>query len=274
MSDKQKNISKIKALIAPTIYFVLTILIAVNVLIVFNRSYYLVIYIEGKSMQPTLNGEVTSSYTDEDGAIVTEHIEFGYTDESKSAIDSVQRFNIVTCLYPWDRLDYSRDENDQYVRNSSALSTANYKIKRVIAFPNETFKIEGEEEGTKGYNLSFYVDTDNDGEKDTWEAVELPFDTTGLSAKYIPETTLGEDEYWVMGDNWGNSTDCSSHSYSYYEYDDEGTLVTKTQTMGPIYYENITGVLVAIEGECTLKEQNGETSFVDRTYYSNPIYYF
>ena len=52
------------------------------------------------------------------------------------------------------------------------------------------------------------------------------------------EYELGEDEYWVMGDNYCSSFDCFS-----------------PDNKSPIYYDNIVGVLIAIEGTCKIVDK-------------------
>ena len=244
---------KLKALIAPTIYFVFAMVVAINSIIIFQRKYYLVVYIDGKSMQPTLNANVAKPEL-KNGISYTKNVDFGYIDQHKSAIDQIQRFSIITTLYPWDTNDYEYP----YERNEKPRDSAYFKIKRVIAMPGETFKIID-------FDVAIWSDTNNDGiqDEDEWTNLELPYELSiekNNKTKHIDPITLGEDEYWVMGDNWGNSTDCSDHNGG---------------DKAPIYYENITGVLVAIQGTCTLKQESGkDDAFINHHYFAKPIYYF
>lgn len=62
----------------------------------------------------------------------------------------------------------------------------------------------------------------------------------------LNEIVLMEDRYWVQGDHWSSSTDCGDAK------------------RGPIYYENIEGVLVAIEGTCEIRtDSNGNKECIN-----------
>ena len=62
---------------------------------------------------------------------------------------------------------------------------------------------------------------------------------------FVPYT-LGEDEYWVMGDNYSASSDCFNKK-------------------SPIYRDNIVGVLIAIEGTCKIDAKLDPSSTIDGT---------
>ena len=168
--------------------------------LVFHSYYYESVYVHGPSMSPTLTG----------GTAENEVVDFGIVDTHKAAINHIKRFDIVSTYFPED---YS----------SSVLSpTARKKIKRIIAMPGETFIIkdgllsvkEGDEFVNKPYNFKVSAKTTA---KDT-----------------VNPITLGENEYWVLGDNRTNSSD---------------SAIIKS----PIKKEYICGVLVAIEGQAKLK---------------------
>lgn len=173
-------------------------------------------------MYPTLNRNQNSSRYD-----------FGIVDHHKSAINSIKRFDIVTTYYPWESLDYHLP----YQIGDKPLKTSEYKIKRVIALPNETFKI---------VNNDLFVLNDNN----EFIQIEFSFDRNGINKQKFStsgEITLNDNEYWVMGDNWINSQDCLDVNQ-------------------PIYTDNIVGVLVAIEGTC---DSNG-----NNRHYTWPRYFF
>ena len=173
--------------------------------LIFHSYYYELIYISGTSMSPTLNG----TETDASGSLV----DFGIVDAHKSALDHIKRFDIVSTYYP-DSTDY--DANGVLYKN------AKKKIKRVVALPGETFKIE---------NGKVYVLNNGEFELKPATFKTLPSQEDNFTGKdTIAPITLGEDEYWVLGDNRKASRDCA--------------YLGK-----PIKYENLFGVLVAIEGK-------------------------
>ena len=201
---------KIKATLSIVGYFLLVVALCFVAVFVFHSYYYESVYVSGASMYPTLNG----NDNEKDGTIV----DFGIVDGHKSAINHIKRFDIISTYYP-----------DNYSGNVLKAS-ATKKIKRVIALPGETFIIENGELSIKeGDNFakksySFKV-----------SAVTTAKDT--IADGKIEPITLGEDEFWVLGDNRTNSTDCGSFNK-------------------PIKKEYISGVLVAIEGTAKLKVKN------------------
>lgn len=182
------------------------------------KNTYEEFFVIGSSMQPTLFGETTKS-------------SYGRCDKSSQAIDNLKRFDIVVCYYPFANSDYKQP----YVKGESELySNASLKVKRVIGLPgdklsinNETFTIENEKIGSVTYGP--------DHEK-------VPFERATPIDNRVANITLGEDEYFVMGDNWtaNGSTDCCNPG-SY-------TFFNEPQ---PIYRENISGVVINLEGFCT-----------------------
>ena len=92
----------------------------------------------------------------------------------------------------------------------------------MVALPGETFKVE------KG---KIYVLKDGIFELQKATFKTIPSQEEDYNGKdTIAPITLGEDEYWVLGDNRKASRDCA--------------YLGK-----PIKYENLFGVLVAIEGK-------------------------
>lgn len=241
---KEKTTSffkKLKPLAFPTIYFILVIALACSIFSAVGKKNYLFIYIDGPSMQPTLNNNVVREDSVEPSGAIKKQLkntEFGYADKSNTTRDNIKHFDIVVTYYA---SDYT---------NGKLRSGADYKIKRIIALPNETFKIQS---GVISYKQ----------EDGTWYTPEIPFTPKGTvidgenitypTNKDHGETTLGDNQYWVLGDNWQNSSD--------------------SQMNGPIFKNYIKGVLVAIEGTCTLVTLNNKDSFTDYQYYSKPIYY-
>lgn len=161
--------------------------------------------------------------------------DFGIVDTHVSALKHIKRFDIVSTYYP--------DEGDYNLETNALRAGAKKKIKRVIGLPNETIKIE------KGY---LYVLKD-----DKFELVSYPFkvnpkiDTDYMGKDTDPEhpIKLNENQYWVLGDNRSSSRDCAS--------------IGK-----PIEYENLYGVLVAIEGTGSLYVKEYACEICGKTYKS------
>ena len=208
---KMKN-KKLKASLSLTGYLLLALALCFVGAFVFHSYYYELIYVSGASMAPTLNGG------DKDEGEHGAKVDFGIVDPHQSAINHIKRFDIISTYYP-NSAGYNKD----YTADGKLKRSATKKIKRVIALPNETFII-------KDGLLSVKV---ND---EFVEVKNQPKLTVTTVKDTVEPITLGENEYWVLGDNRTNSTDC-------------GTATIRT----PIQKKNIAGVLVAIEGKAELK---------------------
>lgn len=228
-----------KSIIWPVIYMVLIVAVCVSAAMVFHSYYYTAIYVSGSSMAPTLQGDTSGM------------VDYGIIDTHDSAINHLKRFQIITTYYPFST---SKDYIGGYTpggENKIDENNASYKIKRVYAFPGECFKLVPvfEEDGSFK-TVDFYVKT---GEFAQWpeEPLKIKFDrkmqNTNGRRSYTRETPLGENEYWVMGDNYDVSFDCYNAN-------------------SPIYKDNIVGVLVAIEGRCKISMKS--TSDDDGTHVS------
>ena len=247
---------KLKALVWPVIYLALIVGVCISSAMAFRSYYYTSIYVSGQSMEPTLNGL---------GSVV----DYGIIDAHKYVIDNMvknketkdrNRFKIITTYYPFSRGDYPNG----YVpggKNEINEDTASYKIKRIYAFPGECFKFEAD---TNNNTVNFYVKS---SEVLPWPEtpVKITFNRKINLARYNynyeHNTPLGENEFWVMGDNYTVSYDCFSEKK-------------------PVYYDNIVGVLIAIEGRCTISKNNtGEegtkvtATCTNRQKYSWPKYF-
>ena len=214
----KKALNILKGLFA----FVMVLAICASGALLFHNFYYELIYVSGSSMSPTLYGS--------SGEAEGSSVDFGIVDTHYSAKKNIKRFSIVSTYYP-DSTDYNLETN-------TLKKNAKKKIKRVIALPNETFKIE------KGY---LYVLKD-----EKYELVPYTFETnprveTEFDGKDIGPLTLKLNEYWVLGDNREASRDCYT--------------INK-----PINYENIHGVLVAIEGQGTLYIKEYKCSNCGKTF--------
>ena len=192
-------------------------------------------------MEPTLHGDRgLNSYAD-----------YGIIDDHDNAIKNIKRFQIVTTYYPFPD---SQDYIGGYVhgeQNQIDQRESSYKIKRVYGLPGETilFLVDEtwanqaksffdqyceEAQYAAKQAIQFYV---KHRDTDPFVRQTLKFNRKIAVAnidKYKNyQVKLGDDEYWVMGDNYSASADCFSKN-------------------APIYQDNIVGVLIAIEGTCKI----------------------
>ncbi len=243
--------SKKKLIFWPIIYFILIVSVCVSFVLIFRSYYYRPIFVSGSSMSPTLHGNVA------------DRVDYGLIDAHKNAIKNLKRFQIVTTYYPFSD---SHDYIGGFVPggdNTIDQNDSSYKIKRVYGFPNESIKFivnqemldnalshggYSTEEGTYYAQkvIEFYVKKPNK----QFERQEikfkrnLDFNKVKNYDNFIFE--LKDDQYWVMGDNYAASSDCFSKK-------------------APIYFENIVGVLVSIEGTCKIKSHVDIDSTYDGT---------
>ena len=221
---------KLKAILSISGYFLLVIALCFVGALVFHSYYYELVYVSGISMTPTLNGAA-----DEGAGSV---VDFGIVDRHNSALSHLDRFDIVSTYYP-----YNAKYKDDYTEEGILKASAKMKIKRIVAKPGDTFKIqdgllylkEGEEFVNKKYPFKINLSEAHIHDKDTAEPI-----------------TLNENEYWVLGDNRDSSNDCASM----------GIAIKK---------ENIVGVLVAIEGKAQLKVKNYYCQVCGKTYSNSSI---
>ena len=213
---KNKKLSNIAKAVGA---FILLLALCASGVLFFHTYYYDLIYVSGGSMYPTLNKNSTGEESETVGSVV----DFGIIDSHSSALKHIKRFDIVSTYYP-DSSDYDYEINP----NKPVLKTgAKKKIKRIIALPNETFIIE------KGL---LYILRDGKYKLEPYTFNTNPAADSGYEGKETDPDhpiTLKSNEYWVLGDNRSASRDC--------------------QTIGkPVTYENLIGVLVAIEGTGSL----------------------
>ena len=253
MRNKNRFMKKrLKLIVWPIIYLVLIINVCISFVLVFRSYYFKSIFVSGKSMEPTLNGNVS------------EAVDYGIIDDHKSAISNLRRFQIITTYYPFPD---SRDYIGQYNhggKNEIDANESSYKIKRVYALPGETFRFEVNKEfadAAKSFSDSYSNEAQDAAQKaiqffvkekgqDTFVKQNIKFKRKINILKINDydgyEMTLGNDEYWVMGDNYSASSDCFTKK-------------------APIYYDNIVGVLIAIEGTCKIVSNVNIDSTVDGT---------
>lgn len=237
---------KLKAVIWPVIYLVLIVNVCVSFILVFRSYYYKSIFVSGSSMEPTLNGHEGN------------RVDYGIIDDHKSALNNLKRFQIITTYYPFsDSKDYVGGyDHEKGKDNVIDKNESSYKIKRIYGFPKETVKFDYDKDELenikKRYNstdpevkisydqmqyelnkiIHFY--TRKPGEEFVEQKISFNrrFNINRFN-EYDYEHELGDDEYWVMGDNYSHSSDCHSKK-------------------APVYKDNLVGVLIAIEGTCKI----------------------
>ena len=158
------------------------LLLAVEGVIYYQRSYLTPFWVNGQSMYPTLNLHAKDKDGNELGPSPSNPsaregytVDYGVMDTHKKAINKLKRFDIVVTKYTKE-------------------DTSN-KIKRILGLPGDV--IQFKDDGDLYVNGSF---------------VEQPLDEEYIRGASYPvgETVLKEDEYYVCGDNRKHSYDSSN----------------------------------------------------------------
>lgn len=210
---------------------------------------YDLIWINGASMFPTLN--YGQELYDENGDILIKDPEDGWMADKlsnrvkKSRVDScvvdsksgllerVERLDIIGTYYPSD-----------YDSSGNLIKGSTPKCKRVIGLPNETIKFDASgdlyivEEGTETKIPQDFLEYDSNRPELTVEWLEAMKANTGAL-----EVTLGEGEYYVVGDN--RMPGCSLDS----------------RFFGPIKSDMIIAKVVAINGRIWFDNDENEARF-------------
>ena len=219
-----------------SMYILMVGVLCISAVTIYHNSFVKSIFVSGQSMSPTLLGgkdSIGSSGT----------AEFGIVDSTSYAKRGIKRFNIVTTYFPWDSSDYHQPYKD----GDAPLSTAEFKIKRVIGLPGDLLNLHNgilSIVTASGANLKY---DDNDPDHPYPFARKTPF------AREINNFTVPLGSYFVMGDNWsmGGSSDSASHGQA-------------------IKFDNICGVLMMIQGTCEIARKDGVKTCINHTYYNAP----
>lgn len=218
MDEKETNEKPIKNRKGLSIFFNILItflsIIALGVagVLIYQKRYLSPFWVNGQSMYPTLNKYATdpsgNPYKENGPSTLagSKNVDYGVMDKHDRALKNLKRFNVVVCKY-------SKDDSSD-------------KIKRVVGLPGETIKFgQGEENG------KLYVK-----QNDSFVAVDQPIDNEYVVAGNYPngEISLGNDEYYVLGDNRAHSSDSRNN--------------------GPIKYEWLVGKVVCVCAHCEIRQ--------------------
>lgn len=236
---KNKPLTKKRIILNRLIFIgsivILVIALSVSGIVLFQKLYFTPFWVNGQSMYPTLNANAKYS----DGTLVGEvqnksqdgeyDVDYGFMDTSEKKINKISRFEIII-----------------FKASSSMVS---YNIKRVIALPGETFYITTNETSSENGNL--YV---LNSQTEKYELIDQPISDDLVHYGLYPEsysvpTKLGDDEYFVMGDNR-----LGDNSYD-------------SRASGPIKKELIIGVAIGLNGYATLGIKDGNITTISVKHY-------
>ena len=194
---------KFQKIFYPIFYLVFTIAITISGCFIFQRYYYTNIFVSGSSMLPTLVGNDAKNIH-----------HYGIADTTESTINKMNRFDVLIANFP-----------------ASWGTTKGLVVKRVWGFPGESISLHTTQaivESKTVYTSTFtvmkggetiYTITAHNVSKDvdmiykTETMTLFEFNTerktfyTNTKELRNFNVNLGSDEYFVMGDNWGDSSD-------------------------------------------------------------------
>ena len=225
MEKAKKKTSFISKITMALLSLLLVASLSVIGYVIFHDNYYKTFWVNGQSMYPTLNSQ--TSYGD--GILVGEkdahqaistykNLDYGIMDTHEKTLKKLKRFDIVICYYGENETDY--------------------KIKRLIVMPGETFYISKDDAHPEN-NGNLYILNQQTNE---FDLITQPLNdhfvhdgnyTVTYSNPDTP-TTLADDEVFVMGDNR-----IGNHS-------------NDSRKIGPIKYSSIEGKAIALEGTCEI----------------------
>ena len=230
MKKKFYQNEKFQRIFFPILYFVLTIGIVITGCVIFYNKYYTPILVDGSSMMPTLVGGSVVS-----GEDCNYRCHYGIADLHKNAINNFKRFDVCVTYYP---SSWVSDPKESIIKRVWGFPGEKIKLSYDAEKYQYTFTASGEfgnykvtanlEVINRKYEAQYYV-----GNKIKFRNVETTFTAAkwkvnnktfytnaGLQIRNF-EKTLGKNEYFVMGDNWGQSTD------SYTQKDSQDKLTKK-----------------------------------------------
>lgn len=230
------------------VVFLLALAVSANV-IYLTSAYGEPFYVNGASMYPTLN---KNGYRLEDGEYVPltwndshnkegDIVDYGWARSGSTGNwrSTLSRFDIVITYFPTDYLD-----PDSLVLSPSA----SLKIKRVIGLPGEKVKLEYDENNTAwGKTTITYEDGTSEVLPNLYDEEDFPplpngYQYEGIDRTRLNEWKLGDDEYFLVGDNRA-----ASHSED-----------SRSPKIGPIKGDFIQGKAYLLTGQRELVREDGE----------------
>lgn len=179
-----KNRKRFAKILNIVIIVVAVVVLAIEGVLYYQRSYLTPFWVNGQSMYPTLNYNATDAEGNKlnelsGSAGVGYTVDYGVMDTHKGAINKIKRFDIVVTKY-------STNDNKN-------------KIKRVLALPGETIEFKSTGFG-KENNGDLYING---------KLVKQPIASEYIVNANYPNGSivLGSDEYYVCGDNRAHSSD-------------------------------------------------------------------
>jgi signal peptidase I len=254
------------------IFFILFFIVVISISsqVTYDYTRYQSFYVNGESMYPTLNKDVTytlngeTHYGSESNPVydwgefnisgATYQVDYGLMDDKPGFIDRLNYFDIVVTYYNSD-MTYDEASGSYQVREG-----ADEKIKRLMAKPGDSYRFDSEG--------NFYR---NDVLVEQTFLAEAEAEVPGwIKATYnatLPflEGTLGADEYYVCGDNRLSTK--KSGTFNIHSLD------SRSAGVGPIKEHCLQGRAVAIIGSYPYKAgQSSESKFnqLIRTHFRMP----
>ena len=246
---------KFQKIFYPIFYLVFTVAITISGCFIFQRYYYTNIFVSGSSMLPTLVGGENSKNIHH----------YGIADTSDNAINGLNRFDVVIANFP----------------SSWGTGQGGLVVKRIWGFPGESISLHttsevinektvytstfavrrGEEEiyTVTAHDITRTVDLIYKKEEMTlfeFNTGKKVFNTNTKELRNF-NINLGSDEYFVMGDNWGNSSD------SYKNISSADKLTRKY----------IKGKVVCIQGYAEVEREPGTDNYIITTKYPSKARY-
>ena len=257
MDKKFYKNEKFQKIFYAVLYLICAFAFVISGSYIFYKTYYSNVYVSGTSMSPTLIG-----------GNVEGRNHYGISDNHRSALSNLKRFDVVITYYP---TQWTGTDEDTV-----------YKIKRVWGFPGETISMSYADD-----KYTFTVSIDENVVYETTAAVNVK-EFAGIGQLKIASFTDGrrsfnvnafsrhfengqpifdeakrtnftvsldkeKQEYFLMGDNWTASSDSFTH-------------LNLSQR---ISFDNLQGKVVAIKGTAIVS--NGELK--DKRKIRN-MYYF